>query len=64
MVHNNIPLNIMEPDEVIQKMRALHAEEPLTPLQAKQELLEAGVDVSGFEKRLLEKLRVQLSDEV
>lgn len=54
----------MEPDEVIQKMRALHAEEPLTPLQAKQELLEAGVDVSGFEKRLLEKLRVQLSDEV
>jgi hypothetical protein len=54
----------MELDKVIQKMRALHAEEPLTPLQAEQELLDAGVDVKGFEKRLSAKLRIQLSDEI
>ena len=51
-----------EPSEVIQKMRALAAEEILSPEDAARELRSAGVDVDGFTARLRLRIRAAQSD--
>lgn len=45
------------PANVIAKMRAIALDEPQSAEEAERELLAAGVDVGGFQKRLLDRVK-------